>query len=70
MASEVVEFQDDWQFPYRSIDEAGDVQKINAAVVVVDGIDGDKLAVRRPSGMKVVADIDRISGGLVMAECA
>ena len=68
--SEVVEFQDDWRFPYESIDEAGDVQKINAAVVVVDGIDGDELAVRRPSGMEVVADIDRISGGLVMAERA
>ena len=34
------------------------------------GIDGDEFAVRRPSRMEVVADIDRISGGLVMAECA
>ena len=44
-------------------------QQIDAAVVVVDGIDGDKLAIRRPSGMEVVADIDGISGWLVMAEC-
>ena len=36
----------------------------------MDGIDGDKLAVWRPSGMEVVADIDRIAGGLVMAECS
>ena len=34
----------------------------------MDGIDGDEFAIWRPSRMEVVADIDRISGGLVMAE--
>ena len=36
----------------------------------MDGIDGDKLAIWRPSGMEVVADIDGIACGLVMTECA
>ena len=36
----------------------------------MDGIDGDEFAIWRPSRMEIVADIDGISGRLVMAECS